>query len=415
MQSMRDDTKCCVCSSSDVEIVYNCPLMPLGGQLIEPKDKFEPELFYPLHYAVCHVCSTFQSIESVPNHLLRSENTYISATSETVIKRDYDVFLEIKNLYGFDEKMFVIEVGGSDGVFLQNFLNENIRVMNIEPVEKTAQMAREKGIETVCEFLTEDIASMVVTDKGKADLVVAKHVLEIIPDLHGFLKSAAMMLAEDGRIMIEVPYVKDLVEGNFYDLLAHLRKYHFSLTSLNRLFSIHDLAIERVIRYSSLGGGLRFYAGWKDEVKVSDSVSTLLKQERQWGLKGSSYYLDNFKRGLKLKRDLFEIVDKAKEEGKKFVGFGAGIKASALLNFCGLDGRYIEYLVDNGEHKQGKLMPGVRVPIFSPKKIDDSIDYVLLLGWLHKDEIIKSLKPFIDRGGKIIIPTPEVQVFGEGS
>jgi hypothetical protein len=411
MQTTFKNKRCAICSSSDIELVYSCPLMPLGGQLIDTDDEFEPEIFYPLHYAVCHDCSAFQSVESVPDHLLCSENTIVSSISDTIVKRDYDVFSEIKKLYGLDETMFVIDVGGSDGVFLQNFLNENIRVLNIEPGKEVAEAARKRGIETISEFLTEDTASSVVAENGSAYLVVAKQVLEGVPDLHGFLKSAAMMLAEDGRIMIEVPYVKDLVEGNFYDLLAHLRKYHFSLTSLNRLFSIHDLAIERVIRYSSLGGGLRFYAGWKDNISISDSVGELLKEEQQCGMNESGYYLNSLKRGVRLKRDLLKVIDEVKEEGKIIVGFGAGIKASALLNFCGLDGRYIEYLVDNGEHKQGKLMPGVRLPVFSPDRIDGSIDYILHLAWLHRDEIINLLKPFTDRGGKIIIPTPEVHIW----
>lgn len=410
-----NNKRCSVCSGSDIELVYSCPLMPLGGQLVRADDEFEPEMFYPLHYVICHDCSAFQSIESVPEHLLRSENTIVSSISETVIKRDYDVFLEMKGLYVFDEKMFVIDVGGSDGVFLQNFLNENIRVLNIEPGREAAEAARKKGIETISEFLTEDIASSVVAENGRADLIVAKQVLEGVPDLHGFLKSAAMMLSEDGRIMMEVPYVRDLVEGNIYDLFAHLRKYHFSLTSLERLFSMHDLTIERVIRYSSLGGGLRLYAGWKDNTSISDSVGELLEEEQQCGMNESGYYLNNLKRGVKLRRDLLKVVDEIKEEGKKIVGFGAGIKSSALLNFCGLDARYIEYLVDSANHKQSRLMPGVRLPIFSPEKIDDSIDYVLLLAWLHKDEIINSLQPFTDKGGRIIVPTPQVHIVGNNS
>ena len=213
--------------------------------------------------------------------------------------------------------------------------------------------------------------------------------------------------------MAEVPYVKDLAEGNFYDILAHLRKYHFSLKSLQRLFSIHGLAIERVIRYSSLGGGLRVYAGWKEDIKSTHSVINLLNQEQKWGMNEAKYYSEKLEKGIRLRRDLLTLVDEFKEKNKKIVGYGAGIKANALLCYCGLDGRYLEYLVDNGKHKQGRLMPGVRLPIFSPTAIDNSVDYILLLAWLHKDEIIKLLEPFLTRGGKIIIPTPEVYVLND--
>ena len=404
------EKKCCVCSSSNIELAYTCPLMPLGGQLVDIKDEFAPELFYPLHYVICRDCSAFQSMEAIPENLLRTEVTCVSSTFQTLIKRDYEIFLEIMELYDFGSENFTIDIGGSDGAFLQNFLNKNIRVLNIEPVKEMAGASRKRGIETVSEFLTYDIASMVVAEKGKADLVVAKQVLELVSDLHEFLKSVILMLSKKGRIMMEVPYVKDLVEGNFYDILTHLRQYHFSLTSLKKLFSIYGLVIENVIHYSSLGGGLRFYAAWKEEAKVSTSVNELLKKEQECRLNNPQYYINNLKRGIKLRRNLLEIIDAIKEKGKKIVGYGAGIKSSALLNFCGLDNRYIEYLVDNARHKQGKLMPGVRLPIFSPKKIDKTIDYVLLLAWLYQDEIIRALKPFIANGGKIIIPTPDVRV-----
>lgn len=408
-ETMLKNKKCRVCSSPDIEIVYRAPLMPLGGQLIEPKDEFKSELFYPLHYVLCRDCSTFQSIEMVPEKILATENTCISSTAKTITKRETQLFSEIQKFFGIGSKNFIVDVGGSDGSFLKQFLERNIPVLNIEPVQEVAKMSRESGVETKVSFLSEKVASRIVAKRGKADLVVAKYVLELVPDLHQFIESCSIMLAPKGRICVEVPYIKDIIDGNFYDLNAHLRIYHFSLTSLERLFSMHGLAIEKVIPYKSIGGGIRFYAGWKDKVSVSDSVKDMLKKERQWGVNKPKYYKNSLKRGIKLRRDLLELINSLKRKGKKIVGFGAGIKASALLNYCGLDGRYIEYLVDNGKHKQGKLMPGVRLPIYSPKKIDDSIDYVLILAWLYKDEIVESLRPFTNKGGKIIIPAPKVQ------
>jgi len=386
--------------------------MPLFGQLISLEDKYKPEEFYPLQHIVCRDCSTFQSIESLPDNVLRSENTYVSGTSKTVAKRDHDIFLEIMNSCDLDSKNFVIEVGGSDGVFLQNFLNKNIRILNIEPVEEVADAARKRGVKTISGFLNEDMASMVVAKEGKADLVVIKQVLEVVPYLHKFLKSITTLLSENGRIVIETPYVKDIMDGSFYTMLANIEKYHFSLTSLERLLSMNGLSIEKVIHYSSLGGGLRIYASWKDKVNVSDSVKTMLLEEKEWEVSKPQYYIDAFKKGDELKRNLLKLIGSIKKDGKMIVGFGAGIKAGVLLNYCGLDERYIDYLVDSGKHKQGKLMPGVRLPVFSPDKIDNSVDYVLLLAWVHKDEIIDSLKSFTDNGGRIIIPVPEVKVYG---
>jgi len=325
-----------------------------------------------------------------------------------VIKRDQQIYAELKRRFSLGHESFVVEVGGSDGVFLQNFLGDAVDILNIEPVAETAALAGEKGIETIVDFLNESVAADVVRRKGKADVIVAKQLLEVVPDLHAFVGCCAKMLADRGRILVEVPYVRDLLEGNFYDVLAHLRKYHFSLTSLQELFSMSGLAIEEVIHYPELGGGLRFYAGWKDNVSVSSAVRSMLAEEP--GIDCAGYYAEKFGRGLPLRRELFEIVSRAREDGKRIAGFGAGIKASAVLNSCGLDSRYIDFLVDNGPHKQGKLMPGVRLPIYAPDAIDDQIDYILLLAWLHQEEIVESLDGFLSRGGKIIVPAPRVYI-----
>jgi len=408
--NVRLDAPCNVCRAADLVIVYKAPLMPLGGQLIDPADEFEPELFYPLHYAICRQCGTLQSVESIPAGLLRSENTYLSVTSKGVIRRDHEIYLELKQHCRVGSGSVIVEVGGSDGVFLQNFIGDGVDLLNIEPVAQTAALAAGKGIETVVDFLNEPLTADVVRRKGKADVIIAKQLLEVVPDLHAFVRCCAEMLADRGRILIEVPYVRDLLEGNFYDVLAHLRKYHFSLTGLVKLFSMSGLAIEEVIHYPELGGGLRFYAGWKDDVTVSPAVECMLAEERNIGLNCSNYHAEKFGRGLSLRRELFEVVSRAREDGKRIAGFGAGIKASAVLNFCGLDSRYIDFLVDNGPHKQGMLMPGVRLPIHARGAIDDRVDYILLLAWLHQEEIVESLKEFLATGGKIIVPAPTVYV-----
>jgi len=408
--NILNSKSCQVCNSQQLQLVYKCPLMPLGGQLLSVDDEFKPELFYPLHYVICNKCSTFQSIEKIPDNLLESENTYISETSKHVINRDYDIFCEIMNLLKLKDNSFVIEIGGSVGIFLDYFKKKNIHVMNIEPVKKASEISHQKGIDTANTFFDNKIAHSIATSKGKSNLIIAKHVLELVPDLHSFLQNLKLILAQHGRVMMEVPYIKNLMEGNFYDILAHLRRYHFSMTSLHKLFDMNGLAIENVIQYSSLGGGLRFYAGWKDTTNISESVKKLLLQEQEEGITESAFYKNIHIKGLTLKRDLLKIIDNIKSRNMKIAGYGAGIKASALLNFCGLDSRYLEFLVDNGKHKQGKVMPGVRLPIYSPDKIDYSIDYILLLAWLHKDEIIESLESYIEKGTKIIIPTPVIYI-----
>jgi len=274
----------------------------------------------------------------------------------------------------------------------------------------TAALSRAKNIETVNDFLTPEVAKKVVREHGQADLVVAKQVLGNVTDAHAFCEGLKVLLSSQGRILLEMPSAMNVLEHNFYDVLSHISRYLFSLLSMEKLLAAHGLDIEDGLNYEELGGGYRLYVGLAGTVKRSARVQALKDIELRAGLNRMDYYVAALQRGNSLKRKLFDLIDDLKTAGKKVVGFGAGIKASTLLNFCGLDRRYLDYVVDNAKHKQGMFMPGTRLPVVPLERLTDDVDYILLLAWLYQDEIMKSLQGFLDRGGRVIVPVPETHI-----
>jgi hypothetical protein len=370
----------------------------------------EPESFYPLTFMVCADCWTFQSIEAIPEILLRTENTYVVATCSTLVERDRRIAREAAERSKRGNPRFVVEVGGADGVCIENFLKLGDHVLNIEPAIVSAALSRAKNIETINEFLTPDLARRVTREHGQADLVVSKQVLGNITDPHTFCEGLKLLVSAEGRILLEMPSARDVLDGNFYDVLSHINRYQFSLLSLETLLGMHGLEIENAINYPEIGGGYRLYVGLAGKVKQSEYVGELMASEIRAGLKGMDYYVRALQRGDGLKRKLFNLIDDLKMAGNRVVGFGAGIKASTLLNFCGLDRRYLDFVVDNGKHKQGMFMPGTRQPILPSEHLTDDVDYVLLLAWLYQDEILKRLEGYIARGGRVIVPVPDTHI-----
>ena len=332
------------------------------------------------------------------------------ATSSTLVERDGRVAREADERLRRGRPRFVVEVGGADGVCIENFLKFGDRVLNIEPSGVTAALSRARNVETINEFLTPELAQRVVRDFGHPDLVLAKQVLGNVMDPHTFCEGLRLLLSGEGRILVEVPSARNVLENNFYDVLSHINRYVFSLLSLEKLLGMHGLQIEDGINYEELGGGFRLYVGLAGRVRRARSVQDLADIELRSGLDTMEYYVRGLRRGNSLKRKLFDLVDDLKTAGKKVVGFGAGIKGSTLLNFCGLDRRYLDYVVDNGKHKQGKFMPGTRLPVVSLEHLTDDVDYILLLAWLYQDEVMKSLEGFLERGGRVIVPVPDTHI-----
>ena len=375
-------------------------------------DKMEP--FYPLHAYVCETCLLVQLEEfESPDHIFNDQYAYFSSYSDSWLAhaRQYTELMIGK--LGLNKNSFVVEIASNDGYLLQYFGRKGIPVLGIEPAKNVADVARSKGIDSWVTFFTENLARDLVSKKGKADLVLGNNVLAHVPALNDFVKGLKLALADDGAITMEFPHLLCLMRDNQFDTIYHEHFSYFSFLAVTRIFAAHGLRIFDVDRLSTHGGSLRIYAAHDQSQRWYEqaSVPTLLAEERRAGLDQAASYSAFSEQVIKTKRELLEFLIGAKRAGKTIVGYGAPAKGNTLLNFCGIRTDFIDYTVDKSPHKQGMFLPGVHIPIFAPEKIRETKpDYVLILPWNLRDEIVAQMSGISAWGGKFVVPIPQVRV-----
>ena len=375
-------------------------------------DRMEP--FYPLHAYVCENCLLVQLEEfESPDRIFNDQYAYFSSYSDSWLAhaRQYTDLMIGK--LGLNKNSFVVEIASNDGYLLQYFLQKGIPVLGIEPSSNVAVVAQSKGIESWVTFFTEKLAKELVSKKGKADLVLGNNVLAHVPALNDFVKGLKIVLADDGVITMEFPHLLSLMRENQFDTIYHEHFSYFSFLAVTRIFAAHGLRILDVDRLSTHGGSLRIYAAhdkskrWQEQA----SVPALLAEERRAGLDQAASYSAFSEQVNKTKRELLDFLIGAKRAGKTIVGYGAPAKGNTLLNFCGIRTDFIDYTVDKSPHKQNMFLPGVHIPIFAPEKImETKPDYVLILPWNLRDEVVTQMSGISAWGGKFVTPIPQVRV-----
>lgn len=305
----------------------------------------------------------------------------------------------------------VVEVASNDGYLLQWYHKQGVPVLGIEPAENIAEVAiRDRGVDTIPEFFGRDIASRLQSEGRTADVIHANNVLAHVADLNGVVAGFATMLKADGRVVVEAPYLKDLIDHVEFDTIYHEHLCYFSLTALSELFERHGLQIVDVERLAIHGGSVRIFAAHRDTSTVSQTVTDLLAEEAEWVYSEETH--SEFAQRVELLRDsLVARLTELKSEGHRIVVYGASAKGSTLMNYFGIDSSLIDYVVDRSTVKQGRYTPGTHLKIHDPLQLtDDQPDYCLLLTWNFADEILKQQQQYRDNGGKFIIPVPEVRV-----
>jgi len=371
------------------------------------------EPFYPLKVYVCPKCFLVQLDEYISPEEIFTEYAYFSSYSDAWLAHVKSYTQQMIDRFNLNGNSNVVEIASNDGYLLQYFIEKRIPVLGIEPAKNVAQVAIEKGIPTKVLFFNHTAAIEIVQENGKADLIAGNNVLAQVPDLNSFVQGLKILLNDNGVITIEFPHLTNLIEQNQFDTIYHEHFCYFSFYSINEIFKYHGLKMFDVEELPTHGGSLRIYAcHLEDESReISNNISEMLFQENAKGYLEIPTYLKFHENIKETKRKLLECLIQLKRENKKISGYGAPGKGNTLLNYCGIMTDFIDFTVDRNPYKHNMFLPGSRIPVFHPDKInEEKPDYVLILPWNFKKEIIKQMAHIRDWGGKFIIPIPEVAI-----
>ncbi|MBI4665106.1 MAG: class I SAM-dependent methyltransferase [Nitrospinae bacterium] len=388
---------------------------PVSNSFLKESDLNRMEPFYPLKALVCGKCLLVQleQFES-PRDIFSDEYAYFSSFSDTWLAHCQKYARMVVERFGLGGNNLVMELASNDGYLLQYFKEQGVPCMGVEPAANVARAAIEKGIDTLVAFFGVKTAEGLAASGKRADLLIGNNVLAHVPDLNDFVGGMKKALNARGVITMEFPHLLRLMEGNQFDTIYHEHFSYFSFGAVSRVFEKHGLKIFDVEEIPTHGGSLRIYAThYEDDSKAtSTTVTALMEKERAAGLTELATYLAYTQKPERVRLGLLEFLIKAKRDGKKVAGYGAPAKGNTLLNYCGVRRDLMEFTVDKSPHKQGMYLPGTRIPIHNPRAIGEARpDYVLILPWNIRDEIMRQMGFIREWGGKFVTPIPEVKVW----
>ena len=409
-----NQSNCRFCGETLRNTFVDLGMSPLCESYLQSDQLNQMEPFYPLHVYVCENCFLVQLEEYVSAEEIFSEYAYFSSYADTWVQHARDYTEMVVERFKLDEHSYVAEIGSNDGYLLQHFLAKGIPVLGIEPAGNIAKVAVGKGIPTVVKFFGEKTARELATEGKQADLLIGNNVLAQVPDLNGFVKGLKVLLSPQGIITVEFPHLMRLVEGNQFDTIYHEHFSYFCFVTIKKVFAARDLTIFDVEELSTHGGSLRIYARHTDDGSkpVGPRITELRAREEATGLTRLEYYFSFAEKVKETKRKLLDFLIRAKRERKSIASYGAPGKGNTLLNYCGIGTDFLDYTVDRNPYKQGKFLPGTHIPIFHPDKIKETKpDYVLILPWNFKDEIMEQVGYIRDWGGQFVVPIPKVKIY----
>ena len=388
-------------------------MSPLANAYLTGPELHQPEAFYPLRVFVCEKCLLVQLEEfESPEHIF-GEYAYFSSYSGSWLAHCKAYAQQMLTELKLDGESHVVEVASNDGYLLQYFVEAGIPVTGIEPAVNVADAAIERGIPTRVEFFGAELGKRLADDGAGADLLIANNVLAHVPDLNDFVAGIRHVLKPDGIATLEFPHLLQLMRHNQFDTIYHEHFSYFSMLAVERILSANGLYVFDVHELPTHGGSLRLLVRHTERAShpTVGRVAELLQKEREFGLEDIPTYLAFADRIRSVKLELLEFVISAKREGRRIAAYGAPAKGNTLLNYCGIGRDFIDFTVDVSPAKQGRYLPGTHIPVFKPERIFElQPDYVLMLPWNLKDEIMGSLAGISDWGGRVVLPIPSVEV-----
>lgn len=411
---MQKGPSCRFCKSPLQHTLVDLGMSPLCESYLTAEQLNQMERFYPLHVYVCEKCFLAQLEEYVSPEAIFSEYAYFSSYADSWLEhaRNYtDLMIE---RFGINHRSHVVELASNDGYLLQYFVKKGVSVLGVEPAANVARVAIEKGVPTIVKFFGERLALEMAKEGKQADLLIGNNVLAQVPDLNDFVRGIKILLKPKGIITMEFPHLMRLMEGNQFDTIYHEHFSYFSFVAVQKILAFHGLKIFDVEELPSHGGSLRIYAcNSEDNTKVVDKrVGELRERELVCEFTNVNFYSSFNEKVKETKRVLLAFLIKAKEQGKSIAGYGAPGKGNTLLNYCGIRTDFIDYTVDRNPYKHGRFTPGTHIPIYPPDKIRETRpDYLFILPWNFKDEIMEQMSYIRDWGGQFIVPIPEVEVY----
>lgn len=405
---------CRFCGTSLKHSFVDLGMSPISNSFLKHDELNQMEPFYPLHVYVCENCYLVQLPEFQSPDQIFSDYIYFSSYSKTWLNHARAYVESMIGRFGFDSDSQVVEIASNDGYLLQYFKEKNIPVLGIEPAKNVAEVAKGAGIPTVTKFFGSETAKD-LSEKGKrADLLLGNNVLAHVPDLNDFVAGMKIMLKPAGIITMEFPHLLILMEENQFDTIYHEHFSYLSLLIVEKVFSKHGFKLFDVEQIPTHGGSLRIFACHEEnrDMPVHDHVNQLRDLEVQRGLNDMDSYKYFSQKVHETKRKLLSFLIQAKHEGKTIVGYGAPAKGNTILNYCGIRTDFIDYTVDRSPHKQNLYLPGTRIPIHNPDKIIQTRpDYLLILPWNFKEEIMEQMAYIRDWGGKFVVSIPDLKIY----
>jgi SAM-dependent methyltransferase len=412
--STKTEAKSCrFCGAGLQRTFVDLGMSPLCETYPAATDLNRGEVYYPLHVRVCEKCWLVQLEEYESVEKIFSDYAYFSSYSDSWLKHCEKYCNTMKTRFGLDQKSFVVEVASNDGYLLQYFVRQDVPVLGIEPAANVAEVAIGKGVPTLVRFFGTELAKELAEDGRAADLVLGNNVLAQVPDLNDFVEGLKILLKPEGVLTLEFPHLLRLIELNEFDTIYHEHFSYFSLLTTVKLMEAHGLRVFDVEELKSHGGSLRVYACRAEGKthKVEPHVKKVLADEARAQLDRTEGYRGFASQVEETKFALVEFLLRAAQEGKKVAGYGAPGKSATLLHYCGIRKDLIEYTVDRSPYKQGRFLPGNHIPIHHPDRIAQTKpDYVVILPWNLKDEIMQQLQFIREWGGRFVVPIPKLAI-----